>query len=615
MSMFDGDNELNLSMGEFMDPDALDELLRSVDPYTQPANDSPLSLLSTEADAPSRKRARGDFEAQLSSNASENSFSTNAPQLSHEMPAIPPSTSSLLHESPYMLPSQSPGMDFLRRMGDDVPFSPSVVETDLPSTQQPSTETLSQIQNQINILQKSLQMIVAAQRDAPVPIEEADYLSLDADQCDAMQEAIRCERELQSMLSTLFLSPPLLAQVLEMIQDVTLVRKKLDLCHEELLYYRNPTTAPRCFIALVITKQPFPKPIKQNTKATGTKEDPVEVELICAPKANYSQAGQVTGKIIKPGRGENKKLEIIGAEATMGSDGVARFTDIRFPQGTRKSQVQVQFSMTVTYIQPNGSPAEHTLESDLTQPIIVITNENQWKDAEQTLLTATAFAGSSAISWPRFFNFLQIHYLRSTRQSLENPERGLSLREYEYIRKLSMFNRSGAASNVSLNDFERFWKWFGDAMHRIRHNRIFNNMWMQGAIYGFVDKHRSNQILQRQPPNSVLLRFSERCPGHIAVAYSSRDNISGRITMAHVLLPPSETAENKNLAEVISSRFQFSQVPLVATDFNSQTSESIRGLITRRDLQRRHCAPEGEPFVPPTGYQTSTDGPYFDSEQ
>merc|ERR1712032_1257642 len=149
-------------------------------------------------------------------------------------------------------------------------------------------------------------------------------------------------------------------------------------------------------------------------------------------------------------------------------------------------------------------------------------------------------------------------------------------------------------------------------MHRIRHNRIFNSMWMQGSIYGFIDKQRSNQILGSQPPRSALLRFSERCPGQVAVVIpGQRDDISGRFSNpVHVLLTPAE-CDHKNLAEVILGKFQFNQIPLVATDFDIYTNGGIRGVITRRQIQQEHCAPEGEPFVPPLGYEPSTDGPYY----
>lgn len=53
------------------------------------------------------------------------------------------------------------------------------------------------------------------------------------------------------------------------------------------------------FCTLAIAKQPFPKPIKHNTRAQNVDiEEPVIVQLISAPKASYKAEGKVKAQIV-----------------------------------------------------------------------------------------------------------------------------------------------------------------------------------------------------------------------------------------------------------------------------------------------------------------------------
>lgn len=74
---------------------------------------------------------------------------------------------------------------------------------------------------------------------------------------------------------------------------------------------------------------------------------------------------------------------------------------------------------------------------------------------------------------------LQVHYLRATRQNPVEPKRPLSIREIQYISQLEQFKNK---SIIHVRDFEAFWVWFGDAMHKIRHQKLFSNMWLQGFV-------------------------------------------------------------------------------------------------------------------------------------
>ena len=54
----------------------------------------------------------------------------------------------------------------------------------------------------------------------------------------------------------------------------------------------------------------------------------------------------------------------------MDENGVTRFIDIRFPQGTRLKMVRLQFAVDVEYVQSDGSLGKALVESDTSNPFI-----------------------------------------------------------------------------------------------------------------------------------------------------------------------------------------------------------------------------------------------------
>jgi len=60
----------------------------------------------------------------------------------------------------------------------------------------------------------------------------------------------------------------------------------------------------------------------------------------------------------------------------------------KFLVGTRKNAVNILFSLRVRNA---GSDVDHAIESELSNPFVVITNECQWAEAEGTLIKKEAF--------------------------------------------------------------------------------------------------------------------------------------------------------------------------------------------------------------------------------
>lgn len=73
------------------------------------------------------------------------------------------------------------------------------------------------------------------------------------------------------------------------------------------------------------------------------------------------------------------------------------------------------------------------MESNLTQPFIVKTNENQWQEAEGILLEMITFDDNQAVTWYRFVNAFHKLYVTSTKQDIKNPNRPLTPEDIVYI--------------------------------------------------------------------------------------------------------------------------------------------------------------------------------------
>merc|ERR1712137_209992 len=322
----------------------------------------------------------------------------------------------------------------------------------LPDMETNSTTHVSEDQLQlllgiireIDVLKNQMNHIHNLQQNLPVPFHQGDFEQLNIDQQTMIMHCQNYHEKLDYIMSSNILSPVHITQLLDADQELTVLIKKLMLYQEELrsYYSYNPQMSqPRCFSSLLVTKQPFPKPIKHNTRAHNVTEDPVIVEMISAPKASCRPQGFVKAQLMNEDFHSRKAstFEIKNSEQEMDDEGIVRFSDLRFPSGSRQKIVRLQFTVDATYVQPNGAPGKQQLESNLSQPFIIMTNENQWRVSEGALLKKYAFEGNENITWAKFANILQVHYLRATRQNTAEPQRPLSLRELQYWAQLDQF--------------------------------------------------------------------------------------------------------------------------------------------------------------------------------
>lgn len=134
----------------------------------------------------------------------------------------------------------------------------------------------------------------------------------------------------------------------------------------------------------------------------------------------------------------------------------------------------VKFSANV---QLSGGPML-TLESNLSNPFVIITNECQYEESDGILLKATAFGtqNDAMVAYPFFANLLQRHFLRGTKQDPVKPQRFLSKSELAYLNQ-KFFN---GRQVITAKMYDEFWAWFGKGLQKLRYQRHLLPMWQSG---------------------------------------------------------------------------------------------------------------------------------------
>jgi len=226
-----------------------------------------------------------------------------------------------------------------------------------------------------------------------------------------------------------------------------------------------------------------------------------------------------------------------------------------------KNAVTLRFGIQV---QVGQGPTAQTLtvESEASQPFIVITNECQWEESEGTLIKKDAFGEQLEVPWTSFANVLQKHFLRATRQDPIRPTRCLSHADLDYIHKLFF----GGHPLITQKSYDAFWTWFGKGIQKLRYQRHICTLWWSGLIYGFLSREGVHEALQNEEVGTFLIRFSERHPGMFAVGYKVDDPDISK-SVRHYLIRPDDTAgAKKTLPDFLAEQPAFTQVLQVTVE-------------------------------------------------
>lgn len=423
---------------------------------------------------------------------------------------------------------------------------------------QPSQQLLADIHKYQMDQKSKIEKMFQNQKQFLQSPNNQGYTALSTEQ-KQLKEQIEMElRALNQCFDQVIMEPPDLQKLYWLRQDLEIQLKQLELLIMELNQLVTPSTN-RNLATLVILKQPFPLVISKNKQLA---EEQLQVQLLTASNIHFQSVSQVKSALlcdITHGKGSSNKPLDTDSQSLDPNSRIAKFP-LKFLAGTKKAPGHLKFGMQV---QLANSNAPTTVESNISAPLVVITNEIQWEGSAGTLLKKEAFpSGQLEITWARFANTLQHHFLKATRQDLARPRRILSQYDLRYFHT-KFFNSKPI---ISQKDFDEFWSWFGKAMQRLRYQRHICSLWQNGLLYGFMTREDVDASLNNQEPGTFIMRFSERHNGQFAIAYTGTERPT---KIKHYLVQPNDTAASKKtLPDFLSEQPQFATLLVLTTDSN-----------------------------------------------
>lgn len=354
-------------------------------------------------------------------------------------------------------------------------------------------------------------------------------------------------RALVALPQRTMLTPYDLADVRELKTDLRKQMKQLELYREELRHVQNGTAPSAPLASLVIIKQPLPLVIRKTKQLS---EDELAVQLLTGAyndlgTMRYSGEGRnlphiTASLLLDNGAAGNVSFLDGNTQPIDPATGIARFP-LRFPKGTRKSIGYLKFGMSL------GLSA---VESEMSDPLIIITNECQWENSIGTLIKKDAFGGRLEISWELFANTLQLYFLVATKQDIRHPKRPLSGFDFTYLH-----SKFFASHTITQSAFDKFWNWFGKIVHPLRFQKHICPLWQAGIVYGFLDRESVEKLLvvNRQVPGTFIIRFSERHAGQFDIVW-----VGANAEINHYLVKPEDiSGTRRTLPDFISQCHQF----------------------------------------------------------
>jgi hypothetical protein len=338
--------------------------------------------------------------------------------------------------------------------------------------------------------------------------------------------------------------------------------KQLEIYEEELKMYSRKDYNNNGLASIVISKQPFPLSIRQNKPL----EEEVTVRLLTGSTYNAAPTGRIGVEIVTSNSSKSKKNPLtVKCDSKDMENGIAVYNNMIFPHGTRKKAIHLKFKLSVKV----GNIESH-LESILSKPFIVKTNENQWQEAEGILLKMEAFGEENEVTWFKFANVLQRRYLFATKQDQIQPHRLLTTEDFEYIYHTKFNANKIPDANTVINpkQFDEFWKWFGPNLYKIRYQRHMITLWTRGIICGFINRTEAAEILQKTPVGTFIIRFSERCAGFVITYTTVPDSPLSSVDkeIRHYLIQPDDVMGKKTLPDFLGRYKPFVNLVKVTAD-------------------------------------------------
>ncbi len=254
----------------------------------------------------------------------------------------------------------------------------------------------------------------------PPPLEI--FRILEKEQYEMKTVATWCDQKLSEILDTVILDAGEIEQLLVFQQDLFIIMKQLEIYIEELQMTQRETRVPWYSLnyvtfsfRLVIVSQPFPDSVKQHKSI----DEPLTVRLLAGAKCEQLPHAIIRAEVISLNNAKTKKnaVALENAERTITPNGLSQFSDLKFPTGTRLKSIRLSF--TTKFHVPDNNNTLHTisLESNISNSIVVKTNENQWFEAEGILLKKTAF-GTQVIHHLKVFDYIITFPIRNASRFL-----------------------------------------------------------------------------------------------------------------------------------------------------------------------------------------------------
>ncbi len=298
-------------------------------------------------------------------------------------------------------------------------------------------------------------------------------------------------------------------------------------------------------------------------------EVPFVMEVIAGVLVDVKVAGDMQASLV------SKDMEFDGPTMDHNVspvDAVKRqtvFEHLRPIVSARMGMCSVKFEVPLSV--GGGKPISFC--SEMSDPILIITHDSQWLEAEGKMLKVEGFRDQKMAPWQRLANVIHLRYLRITRQDVKNPARRLTLSDLHYF-----YHRFFMSTSVNAAKFDRFLAWFMSVLQQLRFKRHVRPMWQQGLIFGFIDKEKCNRTLAAFDEGTFLLRFSESSPGLFAVAYVSDD---AHERVKHYLVKTEDIA-SMSLADFIRAKPQW--IHLLALDASGGLRRQNKNLMLREFL-------------------------------
>ncbi|KAL6074649.1 hypothetical protein QOT17_004042 [Balamuthia mandrillaris] len=375
-----------------------------------------------------------------------------------------------------------------------------------------------------------------------------------------------------------------LKQRLEGIQST-----QLKLFERELLQLTpHRPEIPECYVALVITEGPASECVFKGKQF----QQPWVLHLVTGANVDISYLSKVTAQVISEstslpkGRPGKKRQDFINSaeQSKFLQQGQTVQFHPHFTLGTRKTPATIKFSLTCKV---GDNPTAYNVESEQSQPFIVITNENQWDGSESALIKKEAFNEREEVMWPQLANVLHMHLVRATRQDPNRPERTLHYDDFAYLHEKFFKN----SATVTQSNFDQFWDWFSKGLHAMRYQKHVNILWREGLIYGFCTKETTELMLHEKPNKTYIIRLSEQHGGSYAIAYRHKGQVK------HYLVRTDQMGHKKSLPEFLLENTIFKHCLQLYYEANRQPT--LRLVLKDAALERFK---PGAPAPPPKGY-------------